>query len=273
MDHEISRIILALVLSGLVLFAWNYYRAAYSSRTSESVTVVQQEEKVETQKTDIRKDLSIYKNCGRLKIIVYPLYKTLEYINSKINNPGIALILFTLMIRLLLIPLTIKQIKSSKSMAGLKDEIEKIKSRYKDNPLEMQKAVGYFFKEKSINPFSSIGLAIIQIPLFVALYKIVREAHLFSGARLGLWINDLGIADPYYILPCLAGLMMYFGMRFAGNAGNQITGWLIYILPTMFTLFLLNQPSGLALYILVGSVFQLGFNAIYMREKVKISKQ
>ena len=201
MDHEISRLILALILTGLVLFAWNYYRSAYGSRTSESVTVVQQEKKVEIQKSDIRKDLSNYKNCGRLKILVFPLYKVLEYINSKINNPGMALILFTLIIRLLIMPLNIKQIKSSKRMTGLKDEIEKIKKRYKDNPLEMQRAIGNFFKAKGINPFGSIVVAVIQIPLFIALYKIVREANLFSGAPLGLWIKDLGVADPYYILP------------------------------------------------------------------------
>jgi YidC/Oxa1 family membrane protein insertase len=186
----------------------------------------------------------------------------LEFINGKTKNPGIALILFTLVIRLLMMPLTIKQIKSSKSMAGLKDEMEKIKSRYKDNPLEIQEAVGRLFKEKGINPLSSIGLAVIQIPLFIALYKIVHEAHLFSGAPLGLWINDLGVADPYYILPCLSGLMMFFGMKFGGSAGPQAQKWLTYFSPFMVIIFLLNQPAGLALYILVGSVFQLGVNVM-----------
>ncbi len=265
MDHEISRIILALILTGLVIFAWNYYRSVYSSRTSESAPVIQKEEKVETQKADIRKDLSIYKNCGPLKIVVFPLYKTLEYINSKINNPGIALILFTLIIRLLIMPLNIKQIKSSKSMAGLKDEIEKIKNRYKDNPLEMQKAVGNFFKAKGINPFGSIGVAVIQIPLFIALYKIVREADFFSGAPLGLWINDLGAADPYYILPVITGSMVFLGTKFADSTAVQMPKWTIYLLPVISIVFLWNQPAGLALYIMVGSVFQLGMNFMVYR--------
>ncbi len=184
MGHEFSRIVIAIILSGLVLFAWNYYLTAFNQRSSESVTVVEQGEKTEKIITDARRDLSKYENCGRLKPVVHPLYKSLEYINSKIKNPGISLVLITLAIRLLLIPLTVKQMKSSKGMAGLKDEMEKIKSIYKDNPLEMQKATGKFFKEKGINPFGSLGLAIIQIPLFFALYKIVREAQLFSGLLL-----------------------------------------------------------------------------------------
>ena len=262
MDNEITRLILALLLTGLVLFAWNYYRTAFNGKPPETISTVQQEEKVETQKTDIRKDLSIYKNCGRLKIIVYPLYKALEYINRKTNNPGTALIIFTFVIRLLLMPLTIKQINSSKSMTGLKDEIEKIKSRYKDNPLEMQKAVGTFIKEKGINPFGNIGLALIQIPLFIALYKIVREADLFSGAPLGLWIKDLGVADPYYILPVITGLMMFLGTKFTGNTATQMPGWITYLIPVVSIVFLLNQPAGLALYVMVGSVFQLVVNVM-----------
>ena len=273
MDHEISRLILALVLTGFVLFAWNYYRTALNVKSSESVTIVQQTEKVETQKTDIRKDLSIYQNCGRLKIVVFPLYKALEYINSKINNPGIALILFTLIIRLLIMPLNIKQIKNSKRMSGLNYEIEKIKNRYKDNPIEMKNAVGIFFKEKGINPFSSIGFAIIQIPLFIALYKIVREATFFSGAPLGLWINDLGAGDPYYILPVITGLMMFISTKFAGNTATQMPGWITYFSPVIFTIFFLNQPAGLALYMLVGSVFQICFNEIQKRLGVKIIRQ
>ncbi len=265
MGNEISRLVLALVLTGLVLFAWNYYRAVFNEKSSDSAITVQQEEKAETTKTYIRKDLSKYKNCGRLKIIVYPLYKSLEFINNKIKNPGIALILLTLAIRLLLMPLTVKQINGSKSMAWLKDDIEKIKNRYKDNPLEMQKAVGKFFKEKDVNPFSGIGLAVIQIPLFIALYKIVREANIFSGAPLGLWINDLGAADPYYIMPIIAGLMMFIGTKTTGNIETHMQGLITYILPVMFTAFLLYQPAGLVLYVLAGSVFQLAVNVMVYR--------
>lgn len=265
MDHEVTRLVMAILISGLVFFAWNYYRAAFNDSPSGSITTVQPEETTDIQKTDLRQDLSCYKNCGALKIVVYPIYKVLEYINGKIKNPGMALILITLVIRLLLTPLAIKQIKSSKNMAGLKDELEKIKNRHKDNPLEMQKAVGAFFKEKGVNPLGSIALAVIQVPLFVALYQIVREAHLFSGAPLGLWIRDLGVADPYFVLPVLSGLMMFLGTKLTSNTGTRMPGWLTYLFPIMITIFLLNQPSGLVLYMLVGSLVQLGINLITYR--------
>jgi membrane protein insertase Oxa1/YidC/SpoIIIJ len=200
MDHELSRLILALILTGVVFFAWNYYRGVLSDRSSESTISVKQIEKVEVKKMNIRKDLSIYKNCGRLKIVVYPIYRALEFINDKIKNPGLALIIITNAIRLLLMPMTDKQIKSSRRMAELKDEIGAIKNRHKDNMLEMQKAISRLYSEKGINPLVNIGLGVLQVPLFFALYKIVNEASIFSGAELGIWINDLSAPDPYFIL-------------------------------------------------------------------------
>ncbi len=272
MDHELSRLILTLVLTGVVFFAWNYYRGVLSDKSSESVISVKQTEKVEVQKETIRKDLSIYKNCGALKIVVYPIYKALEIINRQVKNPGIALIIITIIIRLLLMPVTVKQIMNSRRMAGLKDEIEAIKYRYKNNILEMHKAVSRLYTEKGINPLSNIGMAVLQIPFFVALYKIVNEASLFSGAKLGLWINDLSAPDPYFVLPFLAGIIMYLGSRYPGNTEVQTQKWLIYLPTILFTIFLLKQPSGLALYILVGAIFQLVVNVasgwlFFMREK------
>lgn len=192
MDNEISRLILALVLTGFVLFVWNYYRTDFTGKNPESVTAAHNKEKADTMKTDIRKNLSNYYNCGRLKIVVYPLYKSLEFINGKINNPGLSLVLLTLIIRSLITPLTIKQVKNSRNMGEIKDEIEKIKVMYKDNPADMHRASAILMKEKGINPFGDIVPFLIQVPLFFALYKIVREARIFSGAPLGFWIKDLG---------------------------------------------------------------------------------
>jgi YidC/Oxa1 family membrane protein insertase len=272
MDNELSRLILALILTGVVFFAWSYYRGVLSDKASESIVSVKQIEKVEVQKENIRKDLSIYKNCGTLKIVVHPIYRALEFINNKVKNPGIALIMITVAIRLLLIPMTFKQIKSSRKMAKLKDEIEAIKNQYKGNSLEIQKAVSRFYVKKGINPLSNFGLAALQIPLFIALYKIVDEASLFSGAALGIWINDLSAPDPYFILPLIAGIVMYLGSRYPGNRETQSQQWLLYLPPVLFTIFLLKQPSGLALYMLVGGIFQFIVNVasgwlFSMREK------
>ena len=260
MDQEIYRFVLALVLTGLVLFAWQYYQEVFSGKPSDPVAVNQQTEITETQEKTIRHDLSKYENCGRLKIIVYPIYKALEFLNKRTKNPGVALILLTLAIRALLAPLTFKQFQGSKKMAALQGEVQKIKSRYGENPLEMQKAIGRLFKENGVHPLGSLGLVLLQIPLFIALYKIVSEAHIFSGASLGLWIQDLGVRDPYFVLPLIAGFVMFLGTKFSGGADTQIPKWLTYVFPVLFAGFLLKQPAGLALYILVGSLFQLGMS-------------
>lgn len=260
MNQDLYRIVLALVLSGFVLFAWQYYRESFKGKPVNPVKFSESVEKTETQQTTARKDLSDYENCGRLKMVVYPVYKLLKFFDAKTGNLGVALILLTLAVRTLLAPLMLKQVKSSKKMQALQGDIQKIKERYSESPLEMQKAMGKLFKDKGVHPLGSMGLLIIQIPLFFALYKIVREAHIFSEAPLGLWIQDLGAADPYYILPIIAGVMMFLGVRFPGTTGSRMHKGLIYIYPIFFTGFLLHQPAGLALYFLVGSVVQLGIN-------------
>lgn len=269
MDQEIYRFILALVLTGLVLFAWQYYRSLYKEKTLEPVTAGQQIEKTETQKAVIRKDLSKYENCGYLKIVVYPLYKTLEIFNKRINNLGISLILITLIIRALLAPLMFKQLNASKKMKTLEGKIQKIKKRYRDNPIEMRRTLGNLFKDNSVSPFVGIKLIILQIPLFFALYKIVREANIFSGVPLGLWIKDLGKPDPFYILPLAAGLVMFLVTKLSGETGTNMPKQLSYIFPILCIIFLLNQPAGLAFYFLTGSVIQLGMNLLYNLSFVK----
>ena len=259
MDQEIYRMVLALVLSSCVLFAWQYYKGYVKERPLNSVKVIEKVEKTKTNNT-IRKDLSDFENCGHLKIVVFPIYKILEFLNKKTGNLGIALILLTLGIRTLLSPLMLKQVQSSKKMAALQGDIQKIKLQYSENPIEMQKAVGKLFKYNGVNPVGSIGLLIIQIPLFFALYKIVREAHIFSGASLGLWVQDLGVADPYFILPIIAGIVMFLGTMCPDTTGSQMPKGLIYVFPIFFACFLLNQPAGLALYFLVGSTVQLVVN-------------
>jgi YidC/Oxa1 family membrane protein insertase len=157
----------------------------------------------------------------------------------------------------------LKQIRSSKKMAALQGKIRKINERYKEDPLKMHKAVSKLFNDNGVHPFSSIGIVLLQIPVFIALYKIVREGDIFSGAPLGLWINNLGVPDPYYILPVVAGIMMLMGTRLACGTGSMISNGLAYMLSIFCTVFLLNQPAGLALYFLTGSIIQLGMNAIY----------
>lgn len=260
MDNEIYRIILVLVLSGLFFFAWQYYRGAFNGQQARPIEAVQQVKEKEIQEDTIRKDLSEYKNCGILRILVFPIYKSLEIINKATKNPGIALGILTLLFRTMLAPLMIKQFNASKKMASLQDKIQRIKKRYEKNPIEMQKAIGRLFKENGVNPFKGIGIGIIQIPLFIAMYKIVREADIFTGAPLGLWIKDLGAADPYYILPAVSGVLMYLSTRFSGQTGTQMPGGLVYIFPIMCTVFLLNQPAGLALYFIAGNIFQLALN-------------
>ena len=253
-----------------IAWFWQYYRGVFWGQPADAVKVSQQVEISEMEETTTRKDLSNYENCGALKIVVFPIYKALEFLSDKTKNLGVALILLTLAIRTLLAPVMVRQIHGSKMMASLQSEVQEIKKKHVENPLEMQKALGVLFKEHDVHPLRSLGPILFQIPLFIALYKIVGEAHIFSGASLGLWIKDLSIADPYFVLPLIAGFVMFLGTRFSGGADTQMPKWLTYVFPVLFAGFLLKQPAGLSLYILVGSVFQLGTSiAMYMSSRKK----
>ena len=189
---------------------------------------------------------------------------------------GIAIIIITILMRIVVFPLTLKQEKSMKKMRELQPEIDKIKQKYKDNPQEYQKRILEFQKENDINPLGGCWPILIQLPVFVALY------YAFSGKTIPndatfLWFN-LKQPDKLFmmgnfafnLLPILNTGVTYFQQKIMSGAtkgqegSNQLQS-MMYTMPLMMLFLFYRMPSGVTLYYLVSGVLSLAQQYIIMK--------
>jgi len=198
------------------------------------------------------------------------------------SNLGLAIIFLTLIIRLILVPITLPSLKSAKKMQELKPSIDRLKKKYKD-PKKLQQAQLQLYKQNKVNPASGCLPQIVQIIILISLYRVLMDfigQDFFNGIKINLdflWLN-LSQPDHYYILPVVAGfsqllysLLMQTGtVTDAKNPKNKakkqkeedklemaqsIQKQMVYTMPLMTTIIALKFPSGLALYWSVSTVF------------------
>jgi len=189
---------------------------------------------------------------------------------------GIAIIIITILMRIVVFPLTLKQEKSMKKMRELQPEMDKIKEKYKDNPQEYQKKILEFQKENDINPLGGCWPILIQLPVFVALY------YAFSGKTIPndatfLWFN-LKQPDKLFmmgnfafnLLPILNTGVTYLQQKIMsgatkGQEGNNQLQSMMYTMPLMMLFLFYRMPSGVTLYYLVSGVLSLAQQYIIMK--------
>jgi YidC/Oxa1 family membrane protein insertase len=172
------------------------------------------------------------------------------------HNYGVAIIVLTILIKLLFYPLSAISLKSMKQMQLLRPEMEEIKKKYKDNPKKVQQATMDLYRKNNVKPLAGCLPMLVQIPIFIAFYKVLTVSIELRGANF-LWIQDLARADtifhvggfPLNILPILNGLTMFWQQSLTPTDPNQKA--LKYMMPIMITVFFYNLPSGLILYWLI----------------------
>lgn len=195
---------------------------------------------------------------------------TLRLFYSIIPNYGVAIILLTILIKLLLYPLTKKTFSSTAKMAALSPQIEELKQKYKDNQTKMNAELAELYKREKINPMGGCFPMLLQFPIFIALYGLLNKHFELRGAVfIPGWITDLSLPESIFnfspvsipfvgsdirLLPILYVASMIFSMKqsqsaTAGNSQTQsMNKMMIYFMPIMFFFVLYNAPSGLILY-------------------------
>jgi YidC/Oxa1 family membrane protein insertase len=201
------------------------------------------------------------------KALALPFFRLLKLFYSFINNYGLAIILLTVLIRIVFIPLTNKSQKSMKAMQALAPKINEIKEKYKKDPQRMNKEVMELYKKHKVNPFGGCLPMIIQIPIFIALYNVLMYAIELRGAPFYLWIKDLSVKDPYYILPIAMGISMLIQMKMTPTSVDPMQAKIMMILPIVFTFMFLTFPSGLVLYWLVNNLLTIA-QQYYINKKL-----
>lgn len=181
-----------------------------------------------------------------------------------VANYGIAIILFTIAVKLVLFPLTYQQLRSMQKMQVLQPKVAEIQKKYKNNPQKAQQAMMELYQKEGVNPFSGCLPLLIQLPVLYALFAAMRtffdpaQNPGVSLAHAGfLWIDNLGVKDPYYILAALAGAMTFVQqwvtMRRAGTV-DQTQRTMLYIMPVFMGYISAQFPAGLALYWVIYSL-------------------
>lgn len=179
----------------------------------------------------------------------------LLFLTELTGNYGVAIILLTIAIRLLMYPLTLKQMKSAVAMRKLQPKLQALQERYKDNPQEYQKRMMELWKENNVNPFSGCLPLLLQLPILYALFAVLRDFS-FDGISPNFLIWDLSISDPIYLLPILAGITTYFQAMMTMTDPSQRT--MMMIMPVFITFISISFPAGLVLYWFVSNLFAIG---------------
>ena len=141
-----------------------------------------------------------------------------------------------------------------KRMQELKPKIDALQKIYKNDPQKLQKEMMELYKKYKVNPFSGCLTLLVQLPIFWALYQILRTTIDLRGAPFIFWIKDLSAKDPYYILPILMGLTSILLSRVQGTAKDPQSKMFAYFMPIFLTLIFLSFPSGIVLYWLTFNV-------------------
>lgn len=184
------------------------------------------------------------------------------------GNYGVAIILITVLIRVVLWPLTQAQINNMRRMQQLQPEIQKIQKKYKGDQQKINEETMKLFRERNANPAYGCLPVLIQLPVLYALFDVLRTFQ-FRGAHF-LWVPDLHSPDPYFVLPVLAGALTFVQSKMTTPqladgpaAGTQRT--MLYLMPLLIVWVTLRLPSGLALYWVTSSVFAVLQQWVAMR--------
>ena len=169
-----------------------------------------------------------------------------------IGSYGMAIILLTIIIKMLMYPLTVKQVKSMKAMQELSPKMKKLQEKYKDNPQVMQQKIGALYKDAGVNPLAGCLPLLIQMPILMGMYyALFNFTYPSAEAAQFLWLPSMSDPDPIYVLPILSALTTFLQQKMTTTEMNQ------QVMPLFIGWISLNFPSGLVLYWVTMNIVQI----------------
>jgi YidC/Oxa1 family membrane protein insertase len=200
-------------------------------------------------------DLSV--DYGWLTIIAVPLFWVLSWLYQWVGNWGVAIILLTVIIKLIFYPLSEASYRSMARMRVVAPKLQRLKEQYGDDRPRMQQAMMELYKTEKINPLGGCLPIVVQIPVFIALYWVLLASVELRQAPFMLWIKDLSQQDPYFVLPILMGATMIIQTRLNPVPPDPVQAKVMKIMPVVFSVFFFFFPAGLVLYWLVNNVLSI----------------
>lgn len=192
-----------------------------------------------------------------LTFIGKPIYWLLNQIHTLTNNWGLAIIGVTLCIKLLFFPLSQASFKSMAKMRKIQPRLKELQERFKDDRQRFNTEMMALYKKEKANPLGGCFPVLIQIPVFMSLYWVLSETVEFRQAPFALWIQDLSVQDPFYVLPIIMGVTMKIQQSLNPAPIDPIQAKVMRMFPLVFTVFFLFFPAGLVLYWVVNNTLSI----------------
>ncbi len=202
-------------------------------------------------------ELELTVDYGILWWIAAPLAWLLKAIHGFVGNWGVAIIFVTVVVKALLFHVNAKAFKSMAKMRKFGPEMTRLKELYGDDRQKMSQAMMELYKKEQINPLGGCLPILAQMPIFIALYWVLLESVELRHAPFVLWITDLSVMDPYFLMPILMGATMFIQQLLNPTPPDPMQAKIMKMLPIVFTFFFLWFPAGLVLYWLVNNVLSI----------------
>jgi YidC/Oxa1 family membrane protein insertase len=203
------------------------------------------------------RELELTVDYGWLTALSHPLFLVLEFIHGWVKNWGLAIVITTLLIKLVFYKLTATSGRSMAKMRKLAPRMKALQEKHKDDRQALSTAMMDLYKKEKVNPAAGCLPILIQMPFFFAFYWVLVESVEMRQAPFMLWINDLSVRDPFFILPLLMGAAMLFQMRLNPAPPDPVQARIMQIMPIVFTAMFAFFPAGLVLYWLTNTVVSI----------------
>jgi YidC/Oxa1 family membrane protein insertase len=213
--------------------------------------------KLNKQLKEVAEGFELTRDYGWLAVIAKPMYWVLETIHDYVGNWGWSIIIFTILLKLIFYKLSETSYRSMAKMKKFTPRIQALKDRYGDDKQRMQQAMMELYKKEKVNPLGGCLPMLIQIPFFIALYWVLMESVELRQAPWILWIEDLSIKDPYFILPIIMGVSMFIQQKLNPAPPDPMQAKIMQALPIIFTVFFAFFPAGLVLYWVVNNILSI----------------
>jgi len=213
--------------------------------------------KLQSELEPLAEGLDLTVDYGWLVFIAKPMHWILEWINSFVGNWGWTIIIFTILIKAVFFKLSETSYKSMANMRKMTPRIQALKDRYGDDKQRMQQAMMEMYKKEKINPLGGCLPMLVQIPFFIALYWVLLESVEMRQAPWILWIQDLSIKDPYFVLPIIMAASMFIQMKLNPAPPDPMQAKIMMYLPLVFGVMFAFFPAGLVLYWVVNNLLSI----------------
>ena len=197
--------------------------------------------------------------------VVGYIYELTRFIGEP--SYGLAIIIMTILIKLLLSPLTAKQIASTKAMSRIQPKMKELQARYKDDKVTLNQKLSELYKKEGVNPLAGCLPLIVQMPIMIGIFYGIRDFQ-YAGPSSFLWMSSIADPDPLYILPILSALTTFIQSKQTLPPSDNPQGKImLYFMPLFIGYISLKFPAGLVLYWVVMNIMQIGQQFLLDRKK------